>query len=335
MMSAIEAGKRNPALDFTKGALMLLMVLYHWINYFVSPVGPIYTHLRFITPSFIFITGFVITNIYPARYEFDYLNVSRRLFRRGIKLLAIFTALNVLANLVFATNYRGAMPGVDGFFGRATDIYVSGNAKSSFSVLLPISYLLLMAGGVFRVGRGSKHVLYAVCGLVLLCVAMLNLHLTPSANLEMLAFGLVGIICGAYPIERINSVVDHPLAIGVLYLGYTIVIAIWGVPYALQVLGVCLNVGLIYLVGVKQSIGRAVYAQVVIFGKYSLFGYIAQIGALHFLHQILVRLYLPAVLLWAVSFMGAFIITVATVNAIDIARKKFSVVNSVYGAVFS
>src|SRR5439155_17798294 len=35
---------RVPALDFTKGALVLFMVLYHWLNYFVSPQGEMYRY---------------------------------------------------------------------------------------------------------------------------------------------------------------------------------------------------------------------------------------------------------------------------------------------------
>src|SRR4029077_598346 len=52
--------KRIPALDFTRGTLVLIMVLYHWLNYFVTADGTIYKYLRFLTPSFIFITGFLI-----------------------------------------------------------------------------------------------------------------------------------------------------------------------------------------------------------------------------------------------------------------------------------
>ncbi len=61
--------RRIPALDFTKGALVLLMVLYHWINYFVGPeVTYYYKYLRFLTPSFIFIAGFMISNVYLSKY---------------------------------------------------------------------------------------------------------------------------------------------------------------------------------------------------------------------------------------------------------------------------
>ena len=67
-MSGPEDVDRNQALDFTKGVLVLLMILYHWINYFVGISGPVYTYLRFIPPSFIFIAGFLIANVYPTKY---------------------------------------------------------------------------------------------------------------------------------------------------------------------------------------------------------------------------------------------------------------------------
>ena len=51
-----QESSATPALDFTKGALVLIMVLYHWLNYFYGPRGDVYRYLRFLTPSFIFIT---------------------------------------------------------------------------------------------------------------------------------------------------------------------------------------------------------------------------------------------------------------------------------------
>src|SRR5215813_5460686 len=88
------APQRISALDFTKGALVLIMVLYHWINYFIGPQWPYYFYLRFLTPSFIFITGFMISHVYLAKYEVTDLRLPRRLFIRGLKLMGIFLALN-------------------------------------------------------------------------------------------------------------------------------------------------------------------------------------------------------------------------------------------------
>src|SRR5579872_3641096 len=70
---------RDMAIDFTKGALVLFMVLYHWLNYFFGPHGQYYDYLRFLTPSFIFITGFMISQIQLRRYENTGRNLARRL----------------------------------------------------------------------------------------------------------------------------------------------------------------------------------------------------------------------------------------------------------------
>src|SRR5579872_386052 len=59
----VKDTNRVPALDFTKGALVLIMVLYHWMNYFIVLDWTYYRYLHFLTPSFIFITGFMISNI--------------------------------------------------------------------------------------------------------------------------------------------------------------------------------------------------------------------------------------------------------------------------------
>src|SRR6266404_5555429 len=67
-IATLTKSQRISALDFTKGALVLLMVLYHWINYFIGPQWKYYQYLRFLTPSFIFITGFMISNVYLSRY---------------------------------------------------------------------------------------------------------------------------------------------------------------------------------------------------------------------------------------------------------------------------
>ena len=93
---------RDTAIDFTKGALVLFMVLYHWLNYFVGPQGQYYDYLRFLTPSFIFITGFMISQIQLRRYENSGRSLSKRLFVRGLKLLLVFLVLNALVYAAFS-----------------------------------------------------------------------------------------------------------------------------------------------------------------------------------------------------------------------------------------
>ncbi|PYT85568.1 MAG: hypothetical protein DMG36_27405, partial [Acidobacteria bacterium] len=107
MMMANPRPLRNPALDFTKGALVLFMVLYHWLNYFISADGDFYRYIRFVTPSFIFITGFVISNVYLAKYELSDSRLPKRLLQRGLKILAIFVVLNIVISLLLSRSHDG------------------------------------------------------------------------------------------------------------------------------------------------------------------------------------------------------------------------------------
>ena len=191
---------RNHALDFTKGVLVLFMILYHWINYFVGIGGSVFTYLRFIPPSFIFIAGFLIAHVYPAKYGLNGSRVYKRLIIRGLKLLALFTLLNVIANIFFAKSYKSAMPGIDGFLRDAATIYGSGNTKAAFGVLIPISYLLLLSAGIFLAGHVYKHSVHLVCAALFLCVSLLDLYGFSSPNLSFIAIGLFGMVLGFYPI---------------------------------------------------------------------------------------------------------------------------------------
>lgn len=335
MKEVSHADDRNPAFDYSKGILVLFMVLYHWINYFVSAVGPIYTYLRFVTPSFIFIAGFLISRIYPARYAVEHHRISKRLFVRGAKLLLMFTVLNVVANALFRTSYRGGMPGVEGFIRNALSIYVSGNARASFWVLLPISYLLLLASGLFFVDRANKLVMISLCTVCLMSAILLNAVGYSSPNLDLIAMGLLGMVFGTVSAETITGSASNLLHIVYIYVAYLILISFLGVPYFLQIIGVCLSVLLIYATGLKWCGVGIVGRQTVLLGQYSLFGYVAQIGVLHFLYLGASHLHLNGGMLWVLSFVAAFGLTLAMVNAVDALRKRFSFVRALYKVAFS
>src|SRR5215475_549582 len=81
---------RNAALDYTKGALVLIMVLYHWLNYFYVTQADIFRYLRFLKTLFIFIAGFLISNIYLSKYGVFDPQLPPRLIERGLKIIAVF-----------------------------------------------------------------------------------------------------------------------------------------------------------------------------------------------------------------------------------------------------
>ena len=175
LMKTANTTNRIPALDFTKGALVLFMVLYHWLNYFIAPTGDIYRYLRFLTPSFIFITGFLISNVYFARYGIEDPRLPKRLMQRGLKLLAVFVCLNVAISLQLSNSYDGQI-----LFGRLSlrdmaALYVSGNVwvaangkAAAFYILVPISYLLLLSALLLIVCRFCRYTFHVACAFSLL-----------------------------------------------------------------------------------------------------------------------------------------------------------------------
>src|SRR5207302_4152039 len=182
--------------------------------------------------------------------------------------------------------------------------------------------------------RFYKYAFDVVFMFFLLCVLLLDLNGLESANLDLLTIGLLGVIIGHVPIEKINNVVRHPYTLVSAYLCYTGAITIWDVVYPLQVVGVCLSLLLIYLVGAKNGEPGRMRRHIILLGKYSLFGYIAQIAVLQLIFRGLRHINLEAGAL-GISFFGAFALTVLAVEAIDRVRAKSTTVDGLYKAVFA
>jgi uncharacterized membrane protein len=64
-----QQDKRNPAIDFTRGMLVLLMVVHHTMDYFAAEAGGAsLTYARFVAPGFLFMNGYLIARIYFPKY---------------------------------------------------------------------------------------------------------------------------------------------------------------------------------------------------------------------------------------------------------------------------
>jgi len=332
--------QRIPALDFTKGALVLIMVLYHWINYFIGPEWGYYQYLRFLTPSFIFITGFMISNIYLSKYAAADPRLSKRLFTRGIKLLAVFLFLNLARTFVVPLLGTGGLVRNPLTPGNIFAVFVSGNLPiaggklAAFSILVPIGYLLMVSGALMRPYRAYKYTFHIVCGLFLMSILALALTGARSYNLEYITIGMLGVVVGFLPITTINNIVRHPYVLAFAYLCYTVVITIWNVPFPTLVVGVALSVGVIYLIGASGSESGTIRSEVILLGKYSLLGYISQIAILQILSAGFHRVNLGFAGL-ILSFLAAFVLTIVSVEVVDRARARTTSVDKLYKVVFA
>jgi peptidoglycan/LPS O-acetylase OafA/YrhL len=333
--------QRISALDFTKGALVLLMVLYHWINYFIGPQWEYYLYLRFLTPSFIFITGFMISNVYLSKYDAADLRLSKRLMTRGIKLLAIFLILNVARTLIVPILGTGFLAGNPLELRNIFTVYVSGNLPiaggklAAFSILVPISYLLMFSGLLMFPYRFYRYTFHVVSVLLLLSISILGLIDARSQNLEFVTIGMLGVLTGFMPIAAINDFVRHPYALSCAYLCYTIAITIWNVPFPLLIVGVSLSLMVIYLVGASGDESGKIRSEVILLGKYSLFGYVSQIAILQVLSAGFRHLNLGGPVTIGISFFTAFGLTVMSVEVVDRARTRARRMDQLYKAVFA
>lgn len=330
----VNPSNRISALDFTKGALVLFMVLYHWLVYFQRAHDLIFRYLRFLPPSFIFITGFLISNAYLAKYDVADPRLPKRLILRGLKIMGVFVLLNLaICCLLSAFDSWN----VDRLFA----VFISGNVlvagvgkAASFTILVPISYLLLLSAILLTVSKFHKVLFYVVFALFLLGNLWLSLMGLESANLELLTIGLLGLIVGYAPLQEINRFVRHPFLLVAAYLCYTFVITLREPNYPLQITGVCLTLMLLYLFGIRSAEPGRVQKLIILLGRYPLFGYIAQVAILQLLRAALRHTDMDAVKL-VLSFVAALSLTVLVVVAMDGTRAKSLAVDRMYKAVFA
>jgi peptidoglycan/LPS O-acetylase OafA/YrhL len=334
-------GERILAFDFTKGILVLFMVLYHWLNYFVSPFGDYYKYLRFLTPSFIFITGFLISYVHFAKYGVGSVRLSRRLLLRGLKILALFTALNALICVLFADSPMRRMLSGNELPEALSTIFLTGNLvvegigkTAAFSILVPIGYLLIASAFILLACRLFKYSFHLVCGVLLASIVLLSLRGIESANLELLTIGLIGVICGYATSSQIENLMRRAYVVVLLYAAYLAAITRWGTPLVLRISGVFLTTMLIYTIGARLGQNGFAYRRMILLGKYSLFGYISQIAILQILRRLLNDPDLGYGLM-AVSFVAGFTLTMISVEVLDWLRPRSVAVEKLYRVVFA
>jgi hypothetical protein len=328
-----EGTGRNVALDFTKGFLVLLMVVYHWFNYFVGQ-SEIYKYIRFLTPSFIFITGFIVSNIYFTKYDVHNPRLPAGLAIRALKIIAVFVALNVVVSAA-VPGYGTIHPTIIRLFvNHFLGVVTPGVKDAAFTVLMPIGQLLLLSAVLIFVYRLSRYVVHVFCALAFAIVIFLRMSGTSNPNAELIAIGSLGMVLGMVPLARLIRIVNRPLLLAVAYVLFDLAVSRWGEAYILQVLGVCLSISVIYVIGASRWAATWLGKVVVLLGKYSLFGYISQIAILQVLHRVLTTNSLGASR-FATSFLLAFVLTTCSVMLLSAARQRSGAIDRSYKFIFA
>lgn len=331
---ASTAKVRDLGLDFVKGFLVVVMALYHGMNYFSNVPAEYYGYLRFVNGSFVFISGYVVAAFYSEQARTSRFAALRRLASRGFKLLCIFSALNLAVSAAGVTNYRAVTFGLSDYLDSAADIYGSGQAHQiAFRILVPISYVLMLSG-LYLVSKRSQAVLIAA---TIAAALLWNLFAPLVANVFFVLTGLVGLSFGLLLLN--NDLLRHRVRSWLLIIiGFVALASVMnrlsGNVLAYGV-GVGLMLKLVYDGSALLAQDGRVHEWLVLLGKYSLVSYIAQIGFLFVLHRALRGHEFAPVYELALAFLATCVFLLATCMAIEKLRRRFRLVEGTYRLVFA
>jgi hypothetical protein len=332
MTPSPAAPKRLEFLDITKGLLVALMVVYHSMNY-TNDYRLAFRYLSFLPPSFIFITGFLVSLIYYRRLEAGEPGLTRRMIFRGVRLLALFLVLNVVAQYVRSPNY-GRSIGLEAFFQQWDRIFIAGGTRLAvFEILLPIAYLLIVAPLLLRFARWHWACLPGVTAVAVAACFVLSAQNWDIANLRFVSIGLVGMVAGRLLAEPSRLGAAFWIAAALL-AAYVAFLAEKGYLYALQLGGAVTAFVCFSGAGLRLAGRGWLAAQLVFIGQYSLLAYIAQIAALQVLSRFLPRP-APLTLDAAGLLFGAFALMMLTLVAARWLRARSPRLDHAYRLVFA
>lgn len=327
---------RDPAIDLTKGALVVLMFVYHSVNYFCVDKDPL-RYLHFLPASFIFITGFLLITVQHPKLRHGVPRVRVHVLVHGLKLFAIFAGLNVVAHALFTSNYNNPNFGLGTLLSTAPDILVVGGQGSAvFDVLLPISYLLIFSGVLLVSSEAGQRALIALLtGLSILgCVMLPELGRRPIYNLEMLSMGLLGMLAGLVPLRRIADLGRWLLTLLAANVVYGVLAGLRYPTYVVNIFGVVLTLLALFAIGRKASSTTLGYRWLTLLGRYSLIGYIGQIAVLQVLYR-LARYLVVDPHNFTLALIVTAVSTTLIVLVIDRSRTKFAKADATYRLLFA
>jgi hypothetical protein len=251
------------------------MVVHHAINLLASQDFSV-RYVHFVTGAFPFLAGFAITHFSPlgAGNAPKKARGGKFIFR-GARLLLICLLLNVAAELFAGHNAKAA----DSTLGDLiAAILWAGDFRSvSFSLLVPIGYVLMLAGVAtlakaltprLVLGAAALGSLY---GLVGEAIGSSNFYAT------YIAIGLAGLALGFASPALISRIGQAFLLAPACYLMVVMLILLCGQPFPIYLVNVVVSLWLLWSLANQLSGGAWWSRMLALLGRYTLIGYLAQI----------------------------------------------------------
>lgn len=324
---------RDLSLDFVKGILVIGMIIYHMMTYFSNATYKEFSYVRFVTGAFIFLSGYIISAFYTSKYGIDKAAISMRLLIRGIKLLLIFTFINILIISTGIGNPNKPMLDIMTFMNNITNIYLYGSYKYiSFFILLPISYVLMISP-IFILHTSSKILINIILAILIISLILLNIG---SEIIDLGIIGLIGLLVGS--VIGIMEIVFYIKNRYIIIFG--IVFFIYNMEYFNRYIigySICIMIliKLFYDFAKSLCIKNSLVQIIIMFGQYSLVCYIMQIVFLQGLVRILPKQK------WGIGcetmsiFIGTNIFLLALCISVTFLRNRFGLMDKSYRFIFS
>lgn len=275
--------ERLAALDWLKGALVVFMVIYHSINYAGYSLAA-FRLMAFLPPSFILITGFLLTNSYLSRYEATDPRLHHRLLARGAKLVLLFVALNVCLVLIRNLGDGQSVSALGELAKKWREIFIAPSERiASSSILLSIGYVLLVASPLLLLYWIKPWLLPVLATLLVATCCFFEWNRTLNYYFGMITFGIVGMCLGTIPLGTLERFAHNWALLLPAYATYRLASYFFSEIYPIQLVGTVLTLSILFGLALVFSQAGLAYRQCVLLGRYSLFGYIFQLVVLQVL----------------------------------------------------
>lgn len=200
-MIARSSIARDVTFDAVRGVLVVLMVVYHVLSITTTAEADAFRYIRFLSGSFLLISGFVVVRFMWERFALAPRDTSLRLVQRGLKVLLIFAVLNLAIHASGFGNAAKTQLGAQGFVQNAATIFLRGDGQlSSFLILLPIAYLLMLAPLFLMLAQQGSALVPGALLLGALAWAGGSADIAPVAG--FLPIGLCGLCLGTPALAR-------------------------------------------------------------------------------------------------------------------------------------
>lgn len=268
--------QRDSALDLVKGVCVLAMALHHGINYFPNVYMTI-RYVHFVSGAFPFLAGFVVTQISVARYAeiAERRSLGHRLVFRGLRLLLLCGLLNLLLAFVFGGAIKLQYVDLKEYL---ATLFITGDyLHVSFSLLIPIGYVIA-ALGVLRYFRLLRPTPVLALTILLFGFCLwTEFHRDLDYYLSYFAIGMVGAAFGFLRRDLLLTACRRLWVVAVLYLTMLIAITLFHQPFWLYTLSIAVTLLFFYGLGMRITTSNWIAGQLLLWGRYSLILYLAQI----------------------------------------------------------